>query len=80
MIVTVPADTPVTTPTLLTVATPVFDDTQGVVLEAVPDPINAVVEFIHTLKVPVIVGNAFTVTVVAVREAEVQLALLVTST
>ena len=29
---------------------------------------------------PLIVGNAFTVTVVAVRDAEVQLALLVTST
>ena len=80
MIVTVPAATPITTPTLLTVATPVFDDTHGVVLEAVPDPTKAVVELTHTLNVPVIVGNEFTVTVVAVREPVVQLALLVTST
>ena len=36
----VPAETPVTTPALLTVATPVFEDVHGVVAAGVPDPIN----------------------------------------
>lgn len=58
-----PADTPVTTPVLLTVATVVVADTQGVVVAAVPEPVNAVVELIQVLNVPVIVGVGFTVTV-----------------
>ena len=45
--------------------------------------VNVVVSPEQIVSVPVtplIVGNAFTVTVVAVRETDVQLALLVTST
>ena len=45
--------------------------------------VNVVVKPEQIVSVPVtplIVGNVFTVTVVAVRDAEVQLALLVTST
>lgn len=56
-----PAATPVTTPPLLIVATPVFDDVHGVVADGVPDPINVMVELVQTLVGPVIVGNASTV-------------------
>jgi hypothetical protein len=59
----VPPDTPVTTPVLFTVATPVFDDIHGVTAAAVPDPVNDVVKPTQTFNVPPIVGNAFTVTV-----------------
>jgi hypothetical protein len=59
----VPGFTPVTTPVLLTVATVVVADTHGVEAAGVPDPVNVVVEFLHTLNVPVIVGCASTVTV-----------------
>ena len=58
-----PADTPVTNPVEFTVATPVLADTHGFDAAAVPEPVNWVVEPAHTLNVPVIVGNAFTVTV-----------------
>ena len=38
-------------------------EAHGVVVDAVPLPVKAVVASTHTAKVPVIVGNAFTVTV-----------------
>lgn len=63
VITLVPAATPVTTPVLLTVATVVVAEVHGLVVAAVPDPINVVVEAIQTFKVPVIVGSAFIVTV-----------------
>jgi len=59
----VPAETPVTKPVLLTVATPVDAEAHGVVASAVAEPVNCVVEPTQTLKVPVIVGNGLTVTV-----------------
>ena len=59
----VPLDTPVTNPVEETVAFERSDDTHGFDVAAVPDPVNCVVEFTHTLSVPVIVGSAFTVTV-----------------
>ena len=63
MITLVPAATPVTTPALLMVATEGVAETQGVVASAVAEPVNGVVEPIQTLKLPVIVGSAFTVIV-----------------
>jgi hypothetical protein len=59
----VPALTPVTTPALFTVATPVFDDVHGFIAAGVPEPVNVVVDPIQTVNVPVIVGSALTVTV-----------------
>ena len=56
-----PAETPVTTPTLLTVATAGVADTHGVTAAAVPEPVRVVVKPLHTLSVPVIVGNAFVI-------------------
>jgi len=61
--VIVPAATPVTTPALLTVATPVLEEVQGLTAAGVPDPDNDVVDPTQTLKVPEIVGCALTVTV-----------------
>ena len=69
--VTVPAATPVTTPILLTVAIPVFDDSQGVLPDAVTDPDKVVVDPAHTLNVPMIVGNGLIKTEEEVN-AEVQ--------
>ena len=66
--VTVPAATPVTTPVLLTEAIAEFDDSHGLVTAAVNDPVNAVVDPTHTLKAPVIVGNAFTVTIAVLEQ------------
>ena len=63
MITLVPAATPVTRPVLLTVATPVEEETQGFDEAAVADPVNCVVDPAQTLNVPPIVGKAFTVTV-----------------
>src|SRR5882672_9914121 len=63
VIVLVPAATPVTTPALLTVATPVLEDVHGLTAAGVPDPVNVVVTPTHTFKVPPIVGCALTVTV-----------------
>src|SRR6185436_9993955 len=63
VIVDVPADTPVTTPPFVMVATPVLDDVHGLTAAGVPDPVNVVVNPTHTLSVPVIAGAAFTVTV-----------------
>ncbi len=59
----VPGFTPVTTPTLFTVATAVFDEVHGLAAAGDPDPVNVVVEFLQTVSVPVITGNAFTVMV-----------------
>ena len=61
-----PAATPVTNPVLLTVATAGVADTHGLDAAGVPDPVNCVVDPIHTLNVPVIVGKAFTVTVAVI--------------
>ena len=76
MIVVVPAVTPETTPEVDTVATAVLleDQVPPVVAEA-----NCVVNPEHTFVAPVIaatVGNAFTVTVVAVDVAEHPLAFV----
>ena len=62
MITLLPAETGVTKPVLLTVATPCDAETHGLETAAVPDPVNCVVGPIQTLKLPAIVGNAFTVT------------------
>jgi hypothetical protein len=58
-----PTATPVTTPVLLTVATPGVPDTHGLVAAAVPEPVKGDVDPTQTDNVPVIVGAAFTVTV-----------------
>ena len=72
-----PADIPVTTPTLVIVATPVFEDNQGLVTAAVPLPENVVLKPKHTDALAgVIVGRAFTVTVVIDEVAEQPLALV----
>jgi hypothetical protein len=62
--VLVPADTPVTTPVLFTVATAVLLLDHGVVVAAVAVPVKVVVPPTHTFNVPVIVGNGLTVNVV----------------
>ena len=59
----VPADTPVTKPVLSTIATAGFEDTHGLTVAAVPDPVNCVVVPIHAVKVPVITGSELTVMV-----------------
>ena len=59
--VTVPELTPVTTPTLETVAIAVFEDVQGTVACAVAVPVKVDVLPTHAFNVPPIVGNAFTV-------------------
>ena len=48
-------------------ATPVLDDVHGFAAAGVPDPVNVVVDPTQTVKVPVMVGCAFTV-IVAVLE------------
>ena len=58
-----PAATVVTKPVLLTVATDVVPETHGLVAAGVPEPVNCVVDPIHTVKLPLIVGAALTVTV-----------------
>ena len=62
-----PAATPVTTPALLTVATPVLDDVHGLTAAGVPDPVSVVVDPAQTFNIPVIVGCALTVTVVVLE-------------
>ena len=62
VILTEPLATPVTTPALLTVALAVLEDTHGLLLAAVPDPVNVVVEPTHTVDDPVTVGAAVIVT------------------
>lgn len=58
-----PAATPVTTPKVLTVATPVLSEVQVPEPVAVDVPVNVVVCPTQTDNVPVTVGNGFTVTV-----------------
>jgi hypothetical protein len=65
--VVVPAATAVTAPALLIVATPVLDDVHGLAAAGVPEPVNVVDDPTQTVNVPVIVGWAFTVTVVVLE-------------
>src|SRR5689334_11560860 len=53
--IVVPAAIPVTSPVLLTVATPALDDVHGFEGAGVPDPVNVVVAPWHILSVPLIV-------------------------
>jgi hypothetical protein len=62
VIVVVPEDTPVTKPLLLTVATDTSLLNHASLLAGVPLPSKSVVDAIHTVVVPLIVGKAFTVT------------------
>ena len=63
-----PAATPVTTPALFTVATPVLEDVHGLAAAGVPDPVNVVVDTTQTVNVPVMVGSALTVIVVVLEQ------------
>jgi hypothetical protein len=63
VITLVPPLTPVTTPALFTVATAGVADVHGFTAAGVPDPVNVVVAPTQTVKVPVMVGCALTVTV-----------------
>jgi hypothetical protein len=63
VITLVPEDSPVTNPVLLTVATPGVAETHALDTAEVPEPVSWVVDPAHTLSVPAIVGNEFTVTV-----------------
>ncbi len=58
-----PAVRAFTNPILLTVAIVGFEDAHGELEAAVPEPVNCEVELTHTEKVPVRVGEAFTVKV-----------------
>ena len=73
MITLVPAETAVTRPVLLTVATPVEADTHAFEFAGVPDPVSCVVNPAQTESVPVIVGRALTATgeVVLLQPVEV---------
>ena len=60
--VAVPADTPVTSPRLVTVATALLEDTHGLEMAAVPLPVKLVLNPKHTDAVAGSnVGKAFTV-------------------
>lgn len=59
----VPAERPITSPVFETVATDVLLEVQGVVVAAVPFPVNCNLEFKQTEEPPEIVGNGFTVIV-----------------
>ena len=62
----VPAATGVTVPdvvVVLMVPLVASDEAQALLVAAVPEPVKTVVEPIHTLAVPVIVGVGFTVTI-----------------
>jgi len=72
----VPAETPVTTPVELTVATLVLADTHGLLVAAVPDPVNVVVPVPQILAVPLMVGFALTVTVSTLELAVVEPSLV----
>ena len=63
VIVVVPGLTPVTTPALLTVATPVLEDVHGLAAAGVPDPVNVIVDPSQTAVGPLIAGWALTVIV-----------------
>ena len=58
LITLVPAETPVTTPELFTVATLGVADVHGFVALGVPEPVNEVVKPTHTVGLPEIVGVA----------------------
>ena len=62
---TLPALTPVTTPTLLTVATPTSELTHALLVAAIPLPVKFTVSSTHTLVDPLTVGNGLTVTVMS---------------
>jgi hypothetical protein len=68
VITVVPAATPVTNPLEETVAMEVFEETQGVVVAAVAEPVNCVVAPTQTTFVPVIVGMALIVTVAVIEQ------------
>ena len=63
-----PDDTPVTTPLELTVATPVLADTHGLLVAAVPEPVNVVVLPTQTTAVPVMVTATGSVKVTTLVE------------
>ena len=52
----VPGFCPVTTPALLTVATPVFDEVHGLTAAGVPEPVKVIVDPSQTAVGPEIVG------------------------
>ena len=56
VITLVPAETPVTNPLALTVATAGVPETHGFVVVDVPEPASWVVEPAHTVRVPVMAG------------------------
>jgi len=64
----VPADTAVTTPAFVTVATPGVADTHGFTAAGTPEPVKVVVLPTHAVKVPVIVGFALIVTVAVIEQ------------
>lgn len=61
-----PGLTPVTTPELFTVATPVLEEDHGLIAAGAPDPVSVIVDALQTVVGPEIDGCGFTVTV-AVR-------------
>jgi hypothetical protein len=63
VITEVPELTAVTRPALVTVATLVVAETQGLVVAAVALPVSVKVLPTHIAELPVIVGSGFTVTV-----------------
>jgi hypothetical protein len=54
---------PLTRPVLLTLATEVLEDTQGLTAAGDVEPLNCVVDPSHTLSIPLIVGSGLTVNV-----------------
>jgi hypothetical protein len=63
VITLVPGLTPVTTPALLTVATPALEEVHGLTAAGVPEPVKVIVELLQTEFGPEIEGCGFTVTV-----------------
>ena len=63
VITLLPAETPVTSPLALTVATAVVADIHALEPAAVAEPVNWAVEPTQTVKVPVMVGRSLTVNV-----------------
>jgi hypothetical protein len=70
VITLVPADTPVTRPVELTVATLVVADSHGDDGSGVPEPVNCVVAAMQVVNVPVIDGSGFIVIVNALPVLE----------
>jgi hypothetical protein len=69
VIVVVPAEIPVTRPVFEMVATEVLLDVHGLVVAAVPLPVNWSVALAHTEVPPEMVGSGFTVMVMVVAFA-----------